>query len=101
MLKHHESTVARVSKQLSSLEKRDWELWAIVSLTSLLVSAVLLAILFRIAFKDDIVHFEFSVSRPLVIALSILLALLNTYLVTKRFEVCRLREQLISTTLQV
>jgi diguanylate cyclase (GGDEF)-like protein len=101
MLKHHESTVARVSKQLSSLEKRDWELWAIVSLTGLLVSAVLLAILFRIAFNDEIVHFEFSVSRPLVIALSVLLALLNTYLVTKRFEVRRLREQLISSTLRV
>lgn len=101
MLKHHESTVARVSKQLSSLEKRDWELWAIVSLTGLLVSAVLLAILFRVAFNDDTVHFEFTVSRPLVIALSVLLALLNTYLVTKRFEVRRLREELISSTLRV
>lgn len=100
MLKHSESTVARVSKQLSSLEKRDWELWAIVSLTGVLVSAVLLALLFRVAFNDDIVHVEFTVSRPLVIALSVLLALLNTYLVTKRFEVRRLREQLISSTLQ-
>jgi diguanylate cyclase (GGDEF)-like protein len=100
MLKHSESTVARVSKQLSSLEKRDWELWVIVSLTGVLVSAVLLAVLFRVAFSDDIVHVEFTVSRPLVIALSVLLALLNTYLVTKRFEVRRLREQLISSTLQ-
>src|SRR6478752_8318661 len=100
MLNHHETTVARVSKQLSSLEKRDWELWAIVSLTGVLVSAVLLAVLFRLAFKDDTVHVEFTVSRPLVIGLFVLLALLNTYLVTKRFEVRRLREQLISTTLQ-
>ena len=100
MLKHSETTVARVSKQLSSLEKRDWELWAIVSLTGVLVSAVLLALLFRLAFKGDTVHFEFTVSRPLVVALSVLLALLNTYLVTKRFEVRRLREELISSTLQ-
>jgi len=33
-------------------------------------------------------------------ALFVLLALLNTYLVSNRFEVRRLREQLISTTLQ-
>lgn len=100
MLQHPETTVARVSKQLSSLEKRDWELWAIVSLTGVLVSAVLLALLFRVAFKGDTVHFELTVSRPLVVALSVLLALLNTYLVTKRFEVRRLREELISSTLQ-
>ena len=100
MLKHTESTVARVSKQLSRLEKRDWELWAIVSLSGMLVSGVLLALLFRFAFSDDIVHFEITVSRPLVIGLTVLLALLNTYPVTKRFEVRRLREQLISSTLQ-
>jgi hypothetical protein len=28
-----ESVLARVGQQLSQLEKRDWELWAIVSLT--------------------------------------------------------------------
>src|SRR6185437_12211939 len=83
------------------LEKRDWELWAIVSVTGVMVSAVLLAILFRAAFiHQDTIHFELTVSRPLVIGLFVLLALLNTYLVTKRFEVRRLREQLISSTLQ-
>jgi diguanylate cyclase (GGDEF)-like protein len=100
MLNHSESALARVSQQLSRLEKRDWELWAIVTLTGILVSVGLLAILFRAAFKDDTVHFEITVSRPLVIGLFVLLALLNTYLVTKRFEVRRLREQLISSTLQ-
>lgn len=100
MLKQSESALARVSKQLSCLEKRDWELWVIVSLTSILVSTGLLALLFRAAFKEDTVHFEITVSRPLVIGLFVLLALLNTYLVTKRFEVRRLREQLISSTLQ-
>lgn len=64
------------------------------------MSTGLLAILFRAAFKDDTVHFELTVSRPLVIGLFVLIALLNTYLVTKRFEVRRLREQLISSTLQ-
>jgi len=94
-----ESTLARVSQQLIKLEKRDWELWFIVSVTGILVSVTLLAILFHAAFRDGI-HFELSVSRPLAIALFVLLALLNTYLVTQRFEVRRLREQFISSTLQ-
>ena len=100
MLNHSESALARVSLQLSRLEKRDWELWVIVSLTGILVSIGLLALLFRAAFKSDSVHFELTVSRSLVTALFVVITLVNTYLVTKRFEVRRLREQLISTTLQ-
>lgn len=100
MIKTSEGTLARVSQQLSRLEKRDWELWVIVSLTSVLVSAGLLSLLFRAAFKEETVHFEITVSRSLVVGLFVLLALLNTYLVAKRFEVRRLREQLISSTLQ-
>ena len=89
------------TQQLSQLEKRDWELWVIVSLTGILFSTGLLAIPFHAAFfQSDMVHFELTVSRSLVVGLFILVALLNTYLVTKRFEVRRLREQLISSTLQ-
>src|SRR5215813_6680773 len=96
-----ETALARVSRQLSKLEKRDWELWAIVSLTGVLVSAPLLVILFRAAFLSaEGIHFELTVSRPLAIALFVLLTLLNAYLVSKRFEVRRLREQFISTALQ-
>jgi len=101
MLRQSKSNLARVTHQLSKLEKRDWELWTIVSITGILVSGTLLAILFHAAFlKSDGIHFELTVSRPLAIGLFILLGLLNTYLVSKRFEVRRLREQLISTTLQ-
>ena len=99
MLRNTESALARVSHQLIKLEKRDWELWFIVSLTGILVSATLLAILFHAAFREGL-HFEMTVSRPLAIGLFALLALLNTYLVTQRFEVRRLREQFISSTLQ-
>ena len=99
MLKSNESTLSRVSQQLVRLEKRDWELWFIVSLTGILVSATLLTILFHAAFHDGI-HLELTVSRPLAVGLFVLLALLNTYLVSKRFEVRRLREQFISCTLQ-
>ena len=99
IMKKEQSALARVSQQLVRLEKRDWELWGIVLLTGILVSATLLAILFRAAFRDGI-HFELIVSRPLAVGLFVLLALLNTYLVSKRFEVRRLREELISATLQ-
>ena len=100
-LANSEGALVRMTHQLSKLEKRDWELWAIISLTGVLVSATLLAILFRAAFlRDDGIHFELTVSRPLAIGLFALLVLLNTYLVAKRFEVRRLREQLISSTLQ-
>lgn len=98
-MKKEQSALARVSQQLVRLEKRDWELWGIVLLTGILVSATLLAILFHAAFRGGI-RLELSVSPPLAVGLFVLLALLNTYLVSKRFEVRRLREQLISTTLQ-
>jgi diguanylate cyclase (GGDEF)-like protein len=45
-------------------------------------------------------HFEVTVSRPLATGLFTLLALLNTYLVTKRLEIRRLRENLLSSTIQ-
>jgi diguanylate cyclase (GGDEF)-like protein len=96
-----ESILAQVSQQLSQLEKRDWELWVIVSLAGVLVAAGLLAILLPAAFmKQDNVHFEITVSRQLVVGLIVLLALLNTYLVTRRLELRRVREKLISTTIQ-
>jgi diguanylate cyclase (GGDEF)-like protein len=101
MHKGNESVLARVGQQLSQLEKRDWELWLIVSLTGVLVATGLAAILFPAAFlKHDNMHFEVTVSRPLATGLFTLLALLNTYLVTKRLEIRRLREKLLSSTIQ-
>lgn len=99
MVRSYETGLAHVTQQLSRIEKRDWELWGIVSLTGLLISGTLLAILFRAAFEDGI-HFELTVSRPLAVGLLVLLAISNTYFVTKRFEVRRLREKIISATLQ-
>jgi diguanylate cyclase (GGDEF)-like protein len=96
-----ESILAQVSHQLSQLEKRDWELWVIVCLAGVLVGAGLLALVFPAAFlRQDNVHFEITVSRQLVVGLMVLLALLNTYLVTRRLELRRLREKLISSTIQ-
>jgi len=101
MYKRTETVLARVGQQLSKLERRDWELWVIVTLTGVLVATGLLAILFPAAFlKHDNVHFEVTVSRPLAVGLIALLVLLNTYLVSKRLEIRRLREELISSTIQ-
>jgi diguanylate cyclase (GGDEF)-like protein len=99
MIRSNETGLARVTQQLNQIERRDWELWAIVSLTGLILSGTLLVILFWAAFTDGI-HFELTVSRPLAVGLLVLLIVANTYCVTKRFEVRRLREQIISTTLQ-
>lgn len=101
MHRQTETVLARVSQQLSQLERRDGELWLIVSLAGLLVGAGLLAVLFPAAFlKQGNIHFEISVSRPLVLGLVALLTLLNTYLVSKRMEIRRLREELLSRTIQ-
>ena len=100
MLGQNESTLARVSQQLARLEKRDWELWGIISLTGIMVTAGLLAIVLPAAFSGDAIHFEIVVSRPVAIGLLLLVVLCNAYAVKKRFEVRRLREQVISTTLQ-
>jgi diguanylate cyclase (GGDEF)-like protein len=96
-----EGVLARVCQQLSQLEKRDGELWLIVSLAGLLVGAGLVAILFPAAFlKQGNIHFEITVSRPLVLGLVVLLTLLNTYLVSRRMEIRRARQELISRTIQ-
>ena len=101
MLRPTESLLGRVSQQLYNLEKRDWELWSIISLTGILVSLGMLVIALPSAFlKNNNVHFEITVSRPLAIGLVVVVALLNTYLVGRRMEVRRLREKIISETLQ-
>src|SRR5215471_5387354 len=101
MYRPSESLLGRVSEQLQSLEKRDWELWAIISITGVLASLGILAFVVPSAFlKNDSVHFEISVSKSMAVGLVVLIALLNTYLVGKRLEIRRLCEEVISNTLQ-
>jgi diguanylate cyclase (GGDEF)-like protein len=96
-----ESVLANVSRELSLLEKRDWELWLIVSFTGVLVGIGFLALLFPAAFvKQGSFHFELTVSKSLVFGLTALLTLMNTYVVTRRLELRKLRERLISSTIQ-
>jgi diguanylate cyclase (GGDEF)-like protein len=96
-----ESVLSHVSRELSHLEKRDWELWLIVSFTGVLVGIGFLALLFPAAFlKQGSFHFEITVSKPLVFGLIAMLTLTNTYVVTRRLELRKLRERLISSTIQ-
>jgi diguanylate cyclase (GGDEF)-like protein len=90
-----------ITQQLAEVERRDWELWIIVSVAGALVTAGLLALIIPAAFlKQEDVHFQITVSRQLVIGLFVLLGLLNGYLVTRRLDLRRTRQRLISSTIQ-
>jgi cytochrome c biogenesis protein CcdA len=95
MVKHSERTVGHLNRPVSRLEKRDWQLWVIVSFAGIVVSAGLLVILIGAAFR-----LEINVLRSLAIGLFVLLALLNAYLLTKRLQLRRVRAPLILTTLE-
>ena len=96
-----QNTFSMVTKQLAMLEKRDWELWTIVCLAGVVVSGGLLAIIAPAAFmKQGEAYFQFTVSRELVLGLFVLLALLNSYLVTRRVELRRTRQELITSSMQ-
>ncbi len=96
-----DSVLARVSSQLKALEKRDWELWMIVSGTGILVGAGFVALVYPSAIlHEGNLHFEIDVSRELFISLVALLILLNTYIISRRLELRRTREAVISTTIQ-
>ena len=101
MQRNPESLLARLAPQLSRLEKRDWELWAIVSVTGILVSLGIVALTLPALFmRGEDIHFEITIPRPLALGLIVLVVLMNTYLVSRRLELRRVREELISTTLQ-
>jgi diguanylate cyclase (GGDEF)-like protein len=95
------SVLAKVSQQLSILQKRDWELWLIVVGTGILVLAGFVAVAFPSAvMHHGVVHVEFEVSRELFLALLALLVLFNTYVINRRVDLRRTRESLISSVIQ-
>ena len=96
-----ESVIARVSQQLAVLEKRDWQLWMIVAGTGILVGVAFLALLFPAAILHrGNLHLELVVSREAFVGLAALLILFNTYMITRRIELRRMRETIISTSIQ-
>jgi diguanylate cyclase (GGDEF)-like protein len=95
------SLLATLSQQLSAIEKRDAELWLILLSIGAMVTACLLVVLFPSAFlKGGHFHFEISVSREVFFGLIALLALANAYIVTRRFQYRKIRQELISSTIQ-
>jgi diguanylate cyclase (GGDEF)-like protein len=96
-----DSVLANVNRELRNLEKRDWELWMIVTGTGVLVGAALLAVLLPTAFlKSGSLHFEITVSKELACGLLVVLTLANTYVVSRRIDFRRLRQKTISTAMQ-
>lgn len=96
-----DNVLANVNRELRKLEKRDAELWMIASVTGILVGTALLAVLLPSAFlKSSNLHFEITVSKELASGLFVLLILANTYIVSRRVEFRKLRQQTISTTMQ-
>ncbi len=96
-----ESVIAKVSRQLSALEKRDWELWLVVAVTGIVACAGLVALLFPSAIlEQENLRLDLVVPRELLVALAALLVLFNTFMITRRLELRRTREQVISTSIQ-
>lgn len=95
------SLLATLSQQLAAIEKRDAELWLILLSIGAMVSGCLLVILFPATFmKAGHFHFEVSVDKQIFFAFIALLTLANAYIVSRRFQYRRVRQQLISTTIQ-
>jgi diguanylate cyclase (GGDEF)-like protein len=96
-----DNVLANVNRELRKLEKRDWELWLIVTATGILMAAGLLAVLLPSAFlKPGSLHFEITVSKELACGLLVLLTLANTYIISRRVEFRHLRQKMISTAMQ-
>jgi diguanylate cyclase (GGDEF)-like protein len=96
-----ESVVARLSQQLAALEKRDWDLWLIVVGTGILVSVGIVAMLAPGAIMHGgQVQMDLRLSRELFLGLVAVLVILNTYIISRRLELRRTREQVISMSIQ-
>ena len=96
-----QDTFSVVTQQLAALEKRDWELWLILCSAGALVTAGLIALIAPAAFtRQQEIHLEVTVSRQLVVGLFVLVTLLNSYLLTRRLELRRTRQRLVSSTIQ-
>jgi len=95
------NVLASVNLELRRLEKRDAELWLIVTATGVLAAAGLLAVLLPAAFlKSGSLHLEITVSKELACGLFVMLALTNSYIVARRIEFRKLRQKVISTAMQ-
>lgn len=95
------SLLASLSQQLAAIEKRDAELWLILVSIGAMVAGCLLLVLAPAAFlREGHFHFELTISRQVFFALIAVLTLANAYIVSRRFQYRKVRQQMISTTIQ-
>lgn len=96
-----DNLAAKLTQELSRLEKSDWELWLIVAISGIVGGCTLLCILFPSTFlQPGEAHFEITISRRLFFVVLTLLILLNTYIATRRAQLRRVRREVVATTLQ-
>ena len=61
-----DNLAAKLTRELSRLEKRDWELWLIVAISGTVGGCTLLSLLFPSTFlQTGSVHLEIAISRHL------------------------------------
>ncbi len=98
---HSKGLLANLSQQLASIEKRDTELWLIMLSIGVMVGGCLLLVLAPAAFlRGGQFHFEVSISKESFFGLIALLTIANGYVVTRRFQYRKVRQKLISATIQ-
>jgi diguanylate cyclase (GGDEF)-like protein len=97
----HQSLLATVSEQMIALEKRDWEVWLISAGVGVAIGIGILALLFRAAFlHHGLLQMNVAVSPEFFFGFVAMLVLYNTYVINRRLQLRRTREQVISTTIQ-
>jgi diguanylate cyclase (GGDEF)-like protein len=96
-----ETLVSNLSKQLAQIEKRDWELWLVVVVTGAIVALGMLALLVPTTFlRGGELHLEIDVSKELFFALIAMLVIFNLYVMSRKFDLRRTRQQLVGVTMQ-
>jgi len=96
-----QSLLATVSEQMTALEKRDWEVWLVSAGVGILFGIAVLAILFRAAFlQHGTLRLNIAVSPVFFFGFVAILVLFNIYVISKRLQLRRTRQQVISTTIQ-
>ncbi|HEX5433351.1 MAG TPA: GGDEF domain-containing protein [Candidatus Angelobacter sp.] len=96
-----QSLLATVSEQLIALEKRDWEVWLLSAGVGMMIGVGILVLLFRAAFvQHGSLRLNVAVSPVFFFGFVAILVLFNVYVIGRRVQLRRTRQQLISTTIQ-
>ena len=93
--------LSSLSGQLTTIERRDWELWVILLGTGGVISLGLLSIVFPSAFySNGYFHFDLTINKELFFGLISLLVLFNLYVIVRKFKLRGARSQLASSAIQ-